>query len=94
MGHYRDRDVEVDVEKDIDVEIDVDLEYDFDVDLDKDVDVDVYVDSDADIDGNVATLEGTVEAIGDDTLAELTFTVTTVEDQLSEVSVIAVSAVG
>lgn len=78
--------------KEIDVEIDVKVDYDFNVDLDKDVDVDVKIDSKADVDGNVATLEGTAEAIGTDTLAEVTFSTLVVEDELSEVSVIAISA--
>ena len=85
---------DVDIDKDIDANIDITADFDFDVDVCKNVDVDVDIYSDACIEGNTATLEGTVEAIGCDTLAELTFTVTTVEDQLSEVSVVAISAVG
>ena len=92
MSYWHDRMKDVDFDKDIDVDIDIDVKFDFDVDLDKDVDVDVKVESDADIKDNVATLEGTVEAIGDNSLAELTFTVTTT-DYMSEVTVVAISAV-
>lgn len=84
--------VDVDVNKDICVDIDVYENFDFNVYLDKCVDVDVKVDSCADIKGNVALLEGTCEAFGCNTLAEVTYTCCVVEDKLSEVSICAQAA--
>ena len=85
---------DVDVDKDIDVKIDVDADLDFDVKVDVDKDIDIKYDQDVKVDGNFAGLEGTAEAIGKDTSVDVTFTVTTVEDALSEVSVVIVSATG
>lgn len=87
----RDRGTHVEAEKDVDLDTDVKFDYDADIDVDKDVKVDVQVNSDADIKDNVATMEGDVTAFGDNTLAELTFSVTT-DDDFSEVSVVAIAA--
>ena len=79
-------------DKDIDINIEFDFDSDVDIDLDKDVDVDVYVDSDADIEDNVAMLTFSVEAFGENTLAEADVHVLATDD-LSSVDGVLIAAV-
>lgn len=81
-----------DFSKDIDIDVDVDLNFDTDIDLDKDVDIDVDVDSNVHLDGNFASATFTVEAVGDDTLAEVDINVLAVEGELSSVDGVMIAA--
>lgn len=91
-GHWG-RSFDFDFDKAINTDIGHSLDFNTDIDLDKDVEVDVAVVADAVIEGNIAALTGSVEAVGLDTLTELDFSVITVENQYSGIDVAAFSAV-
>ncbi|SDD64582.1 hypothetical protein [Belnapia rosea] len=76
---------DVDFDKDYNVEIDVDFDtnVDVDVDINKDIDVDLDL---CGLEGNAATLSLDVEAIGDNSLAEVVSTVIAT-DYMSSVTV-------
>lgn len=83
---------DVDFDKDIDINIDFNLDSDVNINLDKDVNVDIQVNSDADIKDNVATATFSVEAFGENTLAEADVHVLAT-DQLSSVDGVLIAAV-
>ena len=65
-------------EVDFDKEFDVDVDVSFDTDVDVWVDIDKYIDINlnlCDLEGNAATLSLDVEAIGNNSLAEVVSTV-------------------
>jgi hypothetical protein len=68
------------------------INFNTNVDFDKTVDVDVDIYSDVFVNGNSATFSGDVEAIGNNSLAELDLSVLTTSE-LSSISAAAVSAV-
>ncbi len=74
------------------VQVNFDIKFDTDIDLDKDVDVDVEIDADVNIDGNITNLVLDAEAIGDNTLVEADVGILTIEDQLSSLTLVVVSA--
>ncbi len=76
----------------IDVDVNFDIKFDTNIDLDKDVDVDVKIDADADIKGNITNLTLDAEALGDDTLVEADVGILTVENQLSSLTLVVISA--
>lgn len=83
---------DVDFDKDIDINIDFNIDSDVTIDLDKDVDVDVHVNSDADVKDNVASATFSVEAFGENTLAEADVHVLAT-DNLSSVDGVLIAAV-
>ena len=82
----------VNFDKDIDISVDFDFTSNVDINFDKDVNIDVSVDSDVDIEDNVAMLTFSVEAFGENTLAEADVHVLAT-DTLSSVDGIFISAV-
>jgi hypothetical protein len=83
---------DVDIDKDIDVNVSFDFSSNVDIYLDKYVDIDIYLDSHVNIDGNFAQANFDVEAIGDNSSAELDLVVLTT-DNLSSITGSATSAV-
>jgi len=83
-----------DFSKDIDIDVDADFDVDWDFynDYDSYVDISHEVCSDIDLDGNSALLDANVEAVGDDTLVEVSAVVLTTDDY-SGVTLTAFSAV-
>lgn len=92
-GNHND---DYDFSKDVDIDVDVDIDYDvdFDKDIDVDTDIDVDIDQCVHIDGNFAQITFDVEAVGEDTYAEIDFAVLTVEGELSSITGVATSASG
>lgn len=84
---------ELEFDKEIDIDFEFEFESDVDIKLEKEVDVDIKIDSDADVKGNVATATFSVEAVGEDTLAEADVHVLAVEDTLSSVEGVLIAAV-
>ena len=80
-------------DKVLNADINTDLDFDVNVDVDKNVDIDIDIDAAANVEGNSAQLTFDVEAFGIDTVAELEFSILTIEDELSSVAGFAVSAV-
>lgn len=72
-------------EKDLEVEVDTELTFETDVELNKDVNIDVNVDSDVDLDGNFASATFSVEAIGENTIAEADVSALAIEGEMSSV---------
>lgn len=93
-GHHGGND-DYDFDKDINVDVDIDLEFDADVDVNYDsyTDIDADVCVDVEIDGNLANFNVDVEAVGDDSFAELNLAVLTT-DELSMITASGSSAVG
>ena len=83
----------VDVTKTVDIDVDTDLDTDVNIDIDVDKDIDIDFTSNVDINGNFASLIGDATAIGNNSVAEVDFTVT-VTDDLAEVTIAAFGAVG
>lgn len=83
----------VTVVKDVDIDVDTEFDTDVDIDIDVEKDIDIDFDSDVDITGNFAGLTGDATAIGDNSAAEVDFTVTAT-DGLAEVTITAFAAVG
>ncbi|MEL7035087.1 MAG: hypothetical protein AAFO04_05640 [Cyanobacteria bacterium J06592_8] len=71
----------------------VNQEFNVDIDVNADKDINADLDSDVDITGNFASLTGDATAIGEDTFAEVDFSVIAT-DGLSEVAVTAIAGVG
>ncbi len=92
--NYGHRDDDFDYEKDLDIDVDIDVDLSFDPDLDytSDLNIDYDIDTDLCFEGNSALLNLDVEAIGKDTLVEVSASVLTTEN-LSSVTVSAFSAV-
>ena len=63
-----------------------------DADIVKTIDKDILVTQDVELTGNFANLFGDVEAIGANTLSDIEFSILTIEDELSSISVLAESA--
>ncbi len=87
-------DTDYDYSKDLDINVDVALSFDFEVSLDIYKDIDVSTEVFTLIEGNTASAEFTVEAIGEDTFAEATVNVLAIEDELSSVDGVLFAAVG
>ncbi|ETX11994.1 hypothetical protein OCH239_18760 [Roseivivax halodurans JCM 10272] len=87
-------DPDVDFDKDIEIDIDVDLDFDSFVDVETYVDLDVDVYSDPHVDGNTASIAFEVEAVGIDTVTDITFTNLAIENTMSSTSGTAIAVVG
>jgi hypothetical protein len=85
--------VDINVDKDINVDVDVFQTFSTDIFLFKFVDIDVDVDVNVDIEGNFAQATWDVQAIGEDTAAEIDLVVLAIEETLSHVSGTAYAAV-
>jgi hypothetical protein len=85
--------VDINVDKDINVDVDVFQSFFTDVTLVKFVDIDIDVDVNVDIEGNFAQATWDVQAIGEDTAAEIDLVVLAIEETLSHVSGTAYAAV-
>ncbi len=79
-------------DKDLKVDVNFDIKFDTDIDLKKDVDVNVDINADADIKGNITNLTLDAEAIGSDTLVEADVGILTIENQLSSLTLVVISA--
>jgi hypothetical protein len=78
--HNGGEDFEFDKDVDVNVDVDYDLDVDVKVDVDKDIDIDANVDVKVDVDGNYADWNIDVEAIGENSAAELDLVVVVTDD--------------
>ena len=80
-------------ESNLEIDISADIQFDADITLDVYKDVDVDVDVNTYVEGNSAFLVADVQAIGKDTFVEVDASVVTIENQLSSITLHAVSIV-
>lgn len=91
-NHGGNDDFNWDLDVDYDFTSSVEVDFDTDIDTTSDLDVDANVDVCVDIDGNLATFNIDVQAVGDDGATEVNLSVV-VTDEYSSISVNGYAAV-